>query len=343
MDEIVAGIPGISVSHVAFHLNHWNLLELILEFCGVKQSVRPQVKDILSELNIQNQTWFKLAKELRAQPIGLSPTALHVLAQFDFRDTPDNALAKIQALLGNSDCASRMEPIAAHIQKVVSYAKEIGVRSRMFVCPFSCAKHKFYQSGLMFQCIMNAKGRAVFAAGGRYDQLIVQHQPAGLTELSHCYAVGMSFGFDRLLHLVAQLQSRTNQAQKINTKPEPVEDLTLRRCDILVAALDGSSLGVVRRIIDCLWKHQLSSTYLAIASSRDDALALAEKDNIDWVLLVKNEAAGEIEIRVHDRHTMQDTNVPMDSVAVHMAGEIQNRDRGRSGETSSKPRRRARA
>jgi hypothetical protein len=61
------------------------------------------------------------------------------------------------------------------------------------------------------------------------------------------------------------------------------------------------------------------------------------------VLLVKNEAAGEIEIRVHDRHTMQDTNVPMDSVAVHMAGEIQNRDRGRSGETSSKPRRRARA
>ena len=334
IDEIVAAMPSLSVPHMALHLNHWDLLEMILEFCRIDPSVRPAVKDVLSQLNIQNQTWSKLSRELRAPPIGLSPTVLDHLAKFDFRDTPDEALGRVRSLFAKTDYASRMKPIAAHIQEVVSNAKIRGVRTKMFVCPLGCAKDKFYQSGIMFQCVLNAKGRDVLAAGGRYDQLIAQNKPIGRKEFTGCHAVGMSLAFDRLVHSIAQLQKKTHKqsaTRKKNIKSlvNDVEKWALPRCDVLVAALDSRSLRLAgQRVVSHLCRSELHAELAGVATSLDDVLARCANDKHGWVVLVKSDAGQDVsEIRVHDRHTMQDIDISLDNLVPHLQTEIQSRDR----------------
>jgi translation initiation factor 2-alpha kinase 4 len=340
MDEIVSEMPSLSVSRMALHLNHWDLLEMILEFCGINPSVRSAVKDVLSQLNIQNQTWSKLSKELRASPIGLSLTAVDHLAKFDFRDTPDKALARVRSLFGKTDYASRMKSIATHIQDVVSSAKELGVQTKMFVSPLGCAKHKFYVSGLMFQCVSNAKGGDVLAAGGRYDCLIAQHKPLGRGEFTGCRAVGMNLGFDRLVHSVAQLLKKKHEQNPTRKKKMQLpidEKWEPRRCDVLVAALDARSLAIAgRRIVGHLWDHRLSAERAKKANSLDDVLAQCAGHH-GWVVLVKSDATQDIsEIRVHDRHTGQEIDVSMDNLVPHLKTEIKNRDR-RMGDDEALP------
>jgi eukaryotic translation initiation factor 2-alpha kinase 4 len=87
LDEIVDSFPSIKTAQMCFHINHSDLLELIMEYCRIAVPQRPAVKEILSKLNIGQWTWLKIRNELRAPSLGVSSTSLDDLARFDFRGT----------------------------------------------------------------------------------------------------------------------------------------------------------------------------------------------------------------------------------------------------------------
>lgn len=85
LDEIVAGFPSLAATQMCFHLNHSDLLSIILDFCRIELSIRSAVVEVLSKLNIQQWTWQKIRNELRSPAIGVSAVSLDDLQRFDFR------------------------------------------------------------------------------------------------------------------------------------------------------------------------------------------------------------------------------------------------------------------
>jgi translation initiation factor 2-alpha kinase 4 len=92
IDEIVDAFPSIKTAQMCFHINHSDLLEVVMEYCRISVPQRPAVKEILSKLNIGQWTWLKIRNELRALSLGVSSTSVDDLAQFDFRGIVGNKL-----------------------------------------------------------------------------------------------------------------------------------------------------------------------------------------------------------------------------------------------------------
>ena len=85
LDEIVHTFPSLSLAQMCFHVGHSDLLQLIFEYCGIEPACRRPAADVLSRLNIHNNTWQKIRVELRSAAVGLSATSVDELQRFDFR------------------------------------------------------------------------------------------------------------------------------------------------------------------------------------------------------------------------------------------------------------------
>lgn len=85
MNEILDTFPSLQSAEMCFHVNHADLLDLILSFCRIEPAQRSTVKDVISKLNIGQWTWQKIRNELRSPSLGISSTTLDDLSRFDFR------------------------------------------------------------------------------------------------------------------------------------------------------------------------------------------------------------------------------------------------------------------
>lgn len=64
----------------------------------------------------------------------------------------------------------------------------------------------------MFQCINEMKKRDVFAAGGRYDNLIREHRAQTTGKSEGCHAVGFNFAWEKVTMSITKLQQSTAKA-----------------------------------------------------------------------------------------------------------------------------------
>lgn len=85
LDEIIEEFPPLRSASICFHINHSDLLQLIMEFCRITPSQTPLVKEVISKLNVGKCTMQKIRSELRSPAIGVASTSLDDLARFDFR------------------------------------------------------------------------------------------------------------------------------------------------------------------------------------------------------------------------------------------------------------------
>lgn len=75
------------------------------------------------------------------------------------------------------------------------------MRSKIYVNPLGSLNEKFCKGGVIFSCLFDRKVRDVFAAGGRYDSLIREHQHhrTGSSESRH--AVGFNLAWEKMARL----------------------------------------------------------------------------------------------------------------------------------------------
>lgn len=115
-----------------------------------------------------------------------------------FTDTPEKVQQKLQLLMEGTEFADRLPPIFARIKALVSYIKGFDVKRKVYVNPLASLNDKFFRGSILFQCIFDGKRRDVFAAGGRYDQLIQEFSPKLLYSRSQAHAVGFNLSLDKL-------------------------------------------------------------------------------------------------------------------------------------------------
>ncbi|EEU44810.1 uncharacterized protein NECHADRAFT_71976 [Fusarium vanettenii 77-13-4] len=321
IDEIIHTFPSLSSTVMCFHLGHSDLLQLIFEHCGIEPACRRATADVLSKLNIHNYTWQKIRIELRSAAVGVSATSVDELQRFDFRDTPNKTFSKLKTLFEGSDMYQRASPTIAHLKEVIEYCKRLGVGTKVYINPLNSLKEGFYTGGILFSCLYDKKTKDVFAAGGRYDQLIKEHRPRIGGQFGERHAVGFSLAWERL----ARVSKVSGRPFLKKGEEEGNGMFNTRRCDVLVASFDAALLrssGV--ELLQMLWAHDISAEMAKDARSPDELLSKHRDEVYSWIIIIKQDSI--LKIKSMGRKDAPDVDIPSTQLLSWLRGEIRERD-----------------
>ncbi|KAL8779084.1 MAG: hypothetical protein Q9213_007112 [Squamulea squamosa] len=269
LDEIVDEFPSMAAVQICYHVNHSLVLDTVLEACDIPSSKRSAVKEVISRLHTGNHTWATIRSELRNPPISVPATSIEELITFDFRDTCNEALLRLRSMFR---ATAALDPTFSHLQAVTSYLERFNVKRKVYISPLVSYNEKFYRGNILFQCVYDSKKKNVFAAGGRYDQLIKEHQliqnpnptSGHRTDASHgnapditnCHAVGFNLSW-RDLHGSMVRYHKGSRKRTVKAKKDQETNSAwhqTRRCDVLVRSFDKTLLRTTGLyVIQELW------------------------------------------------------------------------------------------
>ncbi|KAK5680843.1 eukaryotic translation initiation factor 2-alpha kinase [Elasticomyces elasticus] len=321
MDEVVSAMPSFSTSSsTCIHLNHTVMLDAILDLCRIPVAQQATVKETLSKLGVHQWTWSKVRAELRK--FGLPDTSLDDLQQFDFRESPDKAFARVRTLseTASARIRSKFEEGMRSLHEMLSATAHFSLQLKVYIAPLGSVNAKLYEGGMLFQCVLERKsGRAVIAAGGRYDVLIRAHRPLAATKSCEG-AVGVSIGLDAIVTHMSRIQGESGKKAFLKD-PRPVDTMP-KRCNVLVEAgpTEGSTAAGLK-ILTSLWASDLSAEFAT--GSRSSAGVLDH----DFVVAVRHEASSTVRVRKSGAET-DEIDVPINSLTGYLQQEL------RDGEAS---------
>ncbi|KAL9000043.1 MAG: hypothetical protein Q9169_001288 [Polycauliona sp. 2 TL-2023] len=314
LDEIVDEFPSMAAVQMCYHINHSVVLDAVLDACDVPSSKKSAVKEVISRLHTGHHTWATIRSELRNPPISVPATSVEELVTFDFRDTCDNALSRLRSMFrGTGD----LESTFSHLQAVSIYLERFHVKRKVYVNPLVSYNEKFYRGNFLFQCVYDSKKKNVFAAGGRYDQLIKEHQliqnPSSVSgqranggpgNNPNCHAVGFNLSW-RDLHRSMEryhrgLTNRTSKAKKgLDTNSAWPQ---ARRCDVLIDSFDKNLLRTTGlHVIQDLWACGIHAELALSQGSEMDHQASSayslNQDSVPYLFLVNIKHEGAVKVR----------------------------------------------
>ena len=325
IDEILDTFPSLASLQMCYHINHAQLLDAILRFCGIEASKWPAVKETVSKLHTSEWTWAKVRHELRGPSIAVAATSLDELELFDFRDTLEKGITKIRSIIKET---ADLESAFAHMQAVINYLVRFSVKRKVYLNPLSSYNEKFYRGNLLFQCLYDQKKRSVFAAGGRYDRLISDHQVI-TSRRYHVYAVGFQLAWSGLCaDMVSYLRRGTKLKAKKKSQALTSLAWSKRRCDVLIDSFDQDLLDSVG--VDIL--YELWSNDISVELAEEDHGTNAEKtfakskdakEDHSWIVLIKSEDL----MKVKTISRKDEIEVRLSDLTGYLRGEIRERDR----------------
>lgn len=334
VDEIIDEFPSLRSTQMCFHINHSNLLEIVMDFCRINVPQRLAVKAVLSKLNIGKNNWQTIRNELRSSDISISSTSLDDLARFDWRDTPDKAFSKLRRIFEGTKYHDRTHAIFAHLSSVVSYMKLWNVKRKVYLSALSSFNEKFYSGGILFQCLFDTKQRLVLAAGGRYDKLIEEYRPKGPGHSQSSvgyHAVGVNLGWDRLVSSMTRYLKKPEKSTFLKKNVEedtPAVSWMPRRCDCLVASFDPTVLrssGV--KMVSDLIAHGYSAELSIDAHSIEDVLRHYRDDRHSWVIIIKHGVAPDKpDLKVKSIAKKEDTDLRSADLLNYLRNELRDRE-----------------
>ncbi|KAF1957340.1 kinase-like protein [Byssothecium circinans] len=334
VDEVIDEFPSLATTQMCFHINHADLLSIVLDFCRISASQRLAVKEVLSKLNINKFNFQKIRNELRAPEIGVSSTSLDDLARFDWRDTPEKAFAKLRRIFEGTKYLDKTHAIFAHLTSVVSYTKSWSVKHKVYISVLGSFNEKFYSGGILFQCLFDTKQKEVLAAGGRYDKLIEEYRPKGPSHAhppAAYHGVGVNIGWDRLVNSMVRYLKKP--AKSAFLKKQQDEDTAAvswmpRRCDCLVTSFDPTTLrsaGV--RMVAELIAHGYTAELSIDAHSVEDILRYYRDDRHSWVIVIKHGVAPDKpDLKVKSISKKEDTDIRTADLLNYLRNELRDRE-----------------
>lgn len=317
MDEIADETPLLVGSGtVSFHLNHSVILDAILELCHVPVPQQAAVKECISKLGYRQFSWTKIRSELRSHTFGLPMTTVDDLQRFDFRDVPEKAFARLRDLLQGASATSlaRVDSAFRHLQDVLQCTFSLGVKRRVWISPLASFNSKFFEDGILVQCVHDRKtSRDVLAAGGRYDSLI---QACRRTPGSAAGAVGISIGLDRLV--ANMLKNVKSSAKGTFAKDDDRQDSVQKRCEVLLVS-DLHATGL--KLLATLWDDAIS----AEITSNDRSMA---EEQFEFIVTLRHEASNTVKIR-GTADEGAETEVPVALLTGHVKQELREKEGNR--------------
>ncbi|KAL8948872.1 MAG: hypothetical protein Q9222_004976 [Ikaeria aurantiellina] len=345
LDEIVSEFPSMAAVQMCYHINHSSVLDAVLEACDIPSSKRPMVKEVISRLHTGEHTWVTMRTELRNPPASIPATSIEELMTFDFRDTCDKAVSRLRSQLRFT---SEIESTFSHLQAVAVYLERFNIRRKVYVHPLGSYNEKFYRGSFLFQCLYDSKKKNVFAAGGRYDSLIREHQliqnPDSMIgqrvngtdgrnpKVAPCHAVGFNLSWQDLLRsMVRYNKGSTKRTSKSKRSHDSTGSWSqVRRCDVLVDSFDPNLLRTTGlTIVQDLWVYGVHAELAINQGSSQDIKSpnayTAGQDVLPYLYLVQIKQEGSAKIRNVTQN--DDAEMRTSEVSSWIKGEMWHRER----------------
>lgn len=215
----------------------------------------------------------------------------------------------------------RASSTIAHLKEVAEYTKRFGVSTKIYVCPLNSLKENFFTGGILFSCLYDKKMKDVFAAGGRYDQLIKEQRPKIGGQMQERHAVGFSLAWERL----ARVPKSGGKAFLKKAEEENHGFFNAKRCDALVASFDAAILrSAGLELLQTLWDLGVSAEMAKDARSPDDLLSKHRDESYSWIMIIKQDHM--LKIKTMGRKDVPDADVPMTQLLTWLRTELRDRD-----------------
>lgn len=326
VDEVIDAFPSLAAVQLCYHVNHSRILDAIMKFCRIDKLKIPAVKDEISKLNVNDWTWWKLKHNLRAPPLNIAATSLEELKRFDFRESCETAVPRLKCILGNN---AQLDAVYDRLQSIIYNLGLLNVKRKVYINPLSSFNERFFRGQFLFQCIYDNKRRDVFAAGGRYDNLVKYFR---IDPKIHPWQV---VGFSMNWHSLCASMARYHQRALGKSKSDKILDQdgenfwTQRRCEVLVDSFDREMLlstGV--EIVSQLWANGISAELGIDPNLQDGALQSVAKefqDAYSCIILIKSDGA----LRAKNCHRKEETELTRFELLGWLRGAMRERERER--------------
>ncbi|XVF00489.1 hypothetical protein REPUB_Repub04eG0005300 [Reevesia pubescens] len=254
----------LNIGDYEIKLNHRNLLDGVLEICGVPPG---KFRTICSSIDKLDKQSFEQVKKEMVEEKGLSVETADKIGTFvKIRGPPLELLSKI---MGGSEGSELLKHSASkEALSDLSVLFEALDKSRCIdkvVFDLSLARGLDYYTGVIFEAAFKGGVQVgSIGAGGRYDNLI------GNFGTKQVPAVGMSLGIERVLTIMEEkAQNQTVRATETQ---------------VLVAVL-GDKLSVAAELVSELWDVDVKAEY-KVHKKIMKHIDYAKDSKIPWMIIV---------------------------------------------------------
>lgn len=230
---------------------------------------------------------------------------------------------------------------------MVEYTKRFDVKNKIYINPLGSLNEKFCKGGVVFSCLFDRKTRDVFAAGGRYDSLVREHQHKTGSDSEARHAVGFNLAWEKMARFPkASAKGFLKKAEEDihgiwNTKRVSGIQIALlgqliiiRQCDVLVASHDAAILrSVGLDIVQSLWRNDISAELAQDSRSVEDLMSKYRDDMHSWVVIIKQDSI--LKVRSQDRK--DDVDIPSTQLLAWLSNELRERDQRNGSHQRAKP------
>lgn len=286
LDDCLLKLSSLFSRSFSIIISHGDLLDLILDACGVPEQRIEVVKRLLSNLNIGKTTWKQLQQELQSPEAGLTNTMVSDLSGFNIssglEEVRDRVLRSLNKLK-KADLATKATRTLTRLQEVNDYINSFRVRTPVLFSPLSNTSEMLYRGSLMFKCTESKSSKAI-AVGGRYDALIRSYQ----TPTHKTFARAAGFRIN-IMDLVAHARSDAQSTIGKSARTRGVIPATIEpRIDIVVTSFDeatlyGTCVEILRNLLDAGMSAELSDPF----SNMDELDQAYSNVSRFWVVIVR--------------------------------------------------------
>lgn len=346
LDQVIQLFPSFKNNNVVIYINHWDILQTILDSCRIGQAQRAVALRLLDETG-QAPARQAVKEELRSK-YSVGATALDDLESFGFRDDIDKAEQRLRKMVEGSEHTTRLTESFLWIRKVSTYLKRFGCTRRVYVAPLSNYNEDFYRGGLMFQAVVEdtapLKRTSILAVGGRYDRLITRFRHESLDRgVPRSHAVGFNLAWESIFDSMKAYRDALMKKQKKKGAVQVLSTSTSSsalelqrwypsRCDALVTSFNSITLRTVcLDVLKDLWGAGIRADLCRDCASSEELVARAQSEGINWIIIVKQHsgyssaAAAYKPLRVKNVARNDDTDIDREGIVGHMMAELSER------------------
>lgn len=350
LDEIADAFPCFKAGTVSLCINHSDILQGILDFCGFTGAQKHSALKLLGEKGLAPSR-PGVRNELLANST-LSATSINDLEAFGFRDEFERAEQRLLKMIDESGLTKPLREGLANVRSVVGTLRKLGVTKRIYFAPLSNYHEQFYRSGIMFQAVVeDGKKYAVIGAGGRYDRLVRQFRTTSLDGgAPTAHAVGFNLSFELLADAMhAYREAAVKKAARKGSRQTLASSVTSLagpwikpRCDVLVTSFNPATIkGLCVDILRDLWAAGISADLVSQVLSSEALVDLASRDSINWVVVAKQSNAYTASVnykpvRVKNIAAKTDVDLAIDELVGHLQLEIAERNKAVAQQTGTR-------
>ncbi|KAF4549382.1 eIF-2-alpha kinase GCN2-like protein [Elsinoe fawcettii] len=328
LDELVDHIPTLAGDSIAYHLNHTEILEAILDHCKVEMKYRKSVKHELQALGNSGITWKQVREKLRSSENNVPTTVLDELSKFDFQQSLEKVPKKFKALLAASPQShDRVLAALGYLHSVMATLNNFGFHRTLFIAPLSTYKDAYYQKGIMFQVFIDKSKRKVFGGGGRYDSLVQFYRPPNVLAQSMPRAVGFQISLDYIYKKTKFQTSLGGSSKFTKAEAHSKNDASwmIRRCEVLIfPSVHTLANTICAGLLSTLWTAGISAELASPSLDMDAIFSHQKPVHHGFIIKVNHESASHV--RIINTTTDDDEKVAINDIITHLRSQLRERD-----------------